>query len=402
MVTPTRHAKPLLFLALFNSIVGFSILFPILAPLSRSLGLNEVEVGWLATSYSLAQFLASSYFGRLSERIGRKPVIQIGVAGFAISFAAFGWVAHLGQQGVFGHTALMTLLLMSRILGGTLSSATLPAAQAYIADITDRRDRTAGMAIVGAAFGLGIICGPVIGAVLSRYGMLVPVWVSTGVAVVNGIFIALRLPDTQRRTAEKSQHFEGVVRRTSAILGVAFATVLASVAMEQSIAFLYQDTLHLSPATTASTVGMALGVYGVAAVVSQGFAARKLKWSPLQVTRLGMLLAIVGFAGLIVAKSFAALTASMAVQGFGYGLSMPALSSLLSLSVGDNEQGEIAGLNSSTQALARTAGPLLGTALYRMNGRFPYIFSVVLLAIALAVTLLGALKGRDGMTSHAR
>lgn len=402
MVTPTRQAKTLLFLALFNSIVGFSILFPILAPLSRSLGLTEVEVGWLGTSYSLAQFLASSYFGRLSERIGRKPVIQIGVAGFAISFAGFGLVAHFGQQGVFGHAALMTLLLVSRILGGTLSSATLPAAQAYIADITDRSDRTAGMAIVGAAFGLGIICGPVIGAALSRYGLLVPIWASTGVAVINGIFIALRLPNTQRCTAEAPRHIEGVLRRTSGILGIAFATVLASVAMEQTIAFLYQDTLHLSPATTASTVGMALGVYGIAAVISQGYAARKLKWSPLRVTRLGMLLALLGFTGLIVAKTFTALTVAMAVQGFGYGLSMPALSSLLSLSVGDNEQGEIAGLNSSAQALARTVGPLLGTALYRMNGRYPYVFSLLLLSIAFAVTLFGTLKGRDTATSHAR
>ena len=176
MANPAKRAKGLLFLALFMSIVGFSILFPIVAPLSRSLGLSEVEVGWLSTSYSLTQFFGGPYFGILSERIGRKPVLLIGVFGFALGFAAFGTVAHLGvSTGCRTSFSYRCSAIGARVLGGMLSSATLPAAQAYIADVTERHERTSGMALVGAAFGLGLIFGPVIGAVLSRFGLLTPI-----------------------------------------------------------------------------------------------------------------------------------------------------------------------------------------------------------------------------------
>jgi MFS family permease len=390
MANPAKQAKGLLFIALFNSIVGFSILFPILAPLSRSLGLSEVEVGWLATSYSLMQFIGSPYFGKLSERLGRKPILLLGVFGFAISFGSFGIIARMGQQGLFEHTALFGLLLAARMIGGLLSSATLPAAQAYVADITERHERASGMALVGAAFGLGLIFGPVIGAILSRFGLLVPIWSSTALALINGLFIATRLPVTERKPAPEQPHVDGIIRRTLPTLSVTFVLVLASVAMEQTIAFLYQDTLGLNAQSTARTVGIALGVYGLSAVVAQGFVVRRLKWSPVTLMRVGVIIGLLGFAGLIVAKSFAMLSTSMSFQGFGYGLTMPGVSALLSISVGDHEQGQVAGFNSSTQALGRTLGPLLGTSLYRINPRYPYVFSLLILGGIMLVLSLGS------------
>jgi MFS family permease len=390
MATAAKQAKGLLFLALFTSIVGFSILFPILAPLSRSLGLSEVEVGWLSTSYSLMQFIGSPYFGKLSERIGRKPVLLLGVFGFALGFGSFGVIAYLGQLGRLPHTALFALLVSARMMGGFLSSATLPAAQAYIADVTERHERASGMALVGAAFGLGLIFGPLIGALLSRFGLLTPIWVSMCVALVNGLFIATSLPVMDHRVIEETPHHEGMVRRTWPILAVAFVTVLASVAMEQTIAFLYQDTLRLSARSTAHTVGIALGAYGLSAVMAQGFVVRRLNWTPQTLMRAGVSIGLLGFGGLIVSHSFGFLTASMAIQGFGYGLTLPGLSALLSVSVGDGEQGEVAGLNSSTQALGRTVGPLIGTSLYRVNPRYPYSLSLLMLVGVLLVITLGS------------
>jgi MFS family permease len=390
MAYPVKRAKALLFLALFNSIVGFSILFPILAPLSRSLGLSEVEVGWLAASYSLMQFLASPYFGKLSERIGRKPVLLLGVFGFAISFASFGAIASIGASGALGHASLFGLLLAARSLGGLLSSATLPAAQAYIADLTERNERVAGMALVGAAFGLGIMFGPIIGALLSHFGLLVPIWASTGLALINGIFIAVNLPATQPKAPSGRVRTEGVIRRVLPVLTVAFVTVLASVAMEQTIAFLFQDTLRLDARSTARHVGIALGIYACFAVLAQGLVVRRVKWSALGLIRVGLAIGIVGFAGLVTARSFSVLTAAMAVQGFGYGLAMPGISALLSVSADDDEQGEAAGLNSSTQALGRTIGPLVGTSLYKVGPRVPYVFSLVLLIAVVATLVLGS------------
>jgi MFS family permease len=390
MANPVKRAKALLFFALFNSIVGFSILFPILAPLSRTLGLSEVEVGWLATSYSLMQFFASPYFGKLSERRGRKRVLLLGVMGFSISFASFGVIASIGATGALGHASLFGLLLAARSLGGLLSAATLPAAQAYIADLTERNERVSGMALVGAAFGLGIIFGPVIGALLSHFGLLVPIWTSTALALVNGIYIAARLPDTHPRAAAERIRGDGVIRRLMPVLSVAFVTVLASVAMEQTIAFLFQDTLRLDARSAARHVGLALGVYGCSAVLAQGLVVRRVKWSALALIRLGVGIGIVGFAGLVAAKSFGLLTCAMAVQGFGYGLAMPGISALLSISVDENEQGEAAGLNSSTQALGRTIGPLLGTSLYKIEPHLPYAFSLLMLTAVASMLVVGS------------
>lgn len=389
MSRENRRPQALLFLSLFNSVLGLSILFPILAPLGRKLGLTELQVGWLSTSYALMQFIASPLWGRRSERSGRKPILIIGVWGFGLGFGAFGVVAQLGLDGVISGTPLFVALLATRVLGGMLSSATMPTAQAYMADITERDQRTGGMAIIGAAFGLGIVFGPGIGAVLSRFGLLVPVYVSAAVALINGVFVLLRLPEpTRREHLAEFAPSAAVLTRVWPVLGVGFAVTLASVSMEQTVAFLFQDVLHLDAESSARTVGIALVSYGVFAVVAQGFVARRARWSPLRLLFLGIPLSAAGFVGLSWTSSHLGLVLALALQGFGQGLAMPGISAALSLSVGDFEQGEVAGLNSASQALGRTLGPVLGTMLYGMHIRMPYHMSAALLLVVLIVVVL--------------
>jgi len=122
-----------LFLTIFVAMLGLSVLFPIIAPLSRQLGLTETQAGWFSTAYSLMQFVFAPIWGSRSERVGRKPVLQTGLVGFAVSFGLFGLFAVLGLNGVLSGTLLFVLLVASRLLGGVLSSATLPTAQAMMA-----------------------------------------------------------------------------------------------------------------------------------------------------------------------------------------------------------------------------------------------------------------------------
>lgn len=389
---------PIVFVALFNSILGLSVLFPVLAPLGRELGLTELQVGTLSTAYALMQFLISPIWGRRSERIGRKPVLLTGVIGFSLSFLGFAVVAQLGLAHAIAPVPLYALLVSSRLVGGTFSSATMPTAQAYVADITGRSDRTAGMAVIGAAFGLGIIVGPAIGAGLSGISLLAPVYFSVAVAALNAVFIALRLrePDRRMRPLE-APPLGPVIAKAWPLLGIGAAVSLASVAMEQTIAFYFQDRLGLSPRSTPRAVGIALVCYGTVAVLAQGVLVRRFKWSPLRLLASGLPCALTGFTGLIFAQHMLGLTAALSLQGFGQGLTQPGVTAALSLGVSEDEQGAVAGLNSSAQALGRLFGPVVGTGLYQLRPEYPYEFSAFLLIIVIA-----ALIGSSRLRSAAR
>jgi MFS family permease len=373
----------LLFLTLFNSVLGLSILFPILGPLARELGLSEVQVGLFSTGYALMQFLLSPYWGRRSER-GRKPILLLGILGFALSFFLFGLFALLGQKGLIPQGLLFPLLLLTRLLGGAFSSATLPTAQAYVADITGRESRTGGMALLGAAFGLAVILGPALGAGLAAaLGLLAPVFLSAGIALLNALFVYLVLPESRPGGHQGVGGLSPLDPRVFPLLLLGFALNVSSVALEQTIAFYFQDRLGLSGVATAKAVGTALVLYGLVAVFIQGFLVRRFSWPPKTLLLAGIPLGILGFLILVQAKSFFALTLGLALQGAGAALAGPGVTAALSLAVGEGEQGLVAGLNSSAQALGRMLGPILGTGLYRLAPEAPYLLGAILLALTL-------------------
>ena len=376
--------RGLLFITLFNSILGLSVLFPILAPLGRELGLSELQVGSLSASYALMQVLVSPAWGRLSERIGRKPVLLMGVLGFGVSFLGFAILAGWGGRAHWPTPVLFASLLATRVLGGAFSSATLPTAQAYMADMTGRRDRTAGMAMIGAAFGLGVIFGPLIGAAFSLISLLSAVYFSAALAFLNFAFVWFFLPESERQISEEPpKSTSHVARLVWPLLAVGFTLSLASVAMEQTISFYYQDRLQLSNHATPRTVGMALGVYGLVAVFTQGYLVRRYKWSPLRLMALGMPVALLGYVLLVFSHEFGMLTLALAAQALGQSLAMPGVTAGMSLGVGEEEQGVVAGLNSSALGFGRMLGPLAGTGLYEIRAEYPYILSSALLAIVM-------------------
>ncbi|WP_337844896.1 MFS transporter [Thermus sp.] len=382
----------LLFLTLFNSILGLSILFPILGPLGRSLGLTEPQVGAFSTAYALMQFLLAPYWGRRSER-GRKPVLLLGILGFTASFFLFGLFALLGLKGALTGWALFLALLLARLLGGAFSTATLPTAQAYVADVTGREERTAGMALLGAAFGLGIIVGPALGAGLaSLFGLLAPVFFSAGLALLNALFVHLALPESRGgREGAPSGRLSPWDPRIFPLLLLGFALNLSSVALEQTVAFLFQDRLGLDVLKTAQRVGLALFFYGLVAVFIQGFLVRALRPPPRRLLLLGLPVGLLGFLVLAFGQGFWALTLGLVLQGAGQALAAPGVTAALSLAVGEEEQGAVAGLSSAAQALGRMLGPLIGTGLYRLAPEGPYLLGAFLLLLA----LLG-LRGLNG------
>ncbi|MDW8247185.1 MAG: MFS transporter [Sandaracinaceae bacterium] len=378
-------AMALLFLAIFGSILGLTILFPILGPLGRSLGLSETEIGSISTGYALAQFLTAPFWGKQSEKWGRKKVILVGLFGFCFGFAAFGWIAMLGLQGSVNHKALIAGLIASLFLGGALCAATLPTAQAYAADFSETSDRTRAMAAVGAAFGLAIVVGPGIGALAARIGgLLAPIWLSVILSLVNALLVTLFLPEPKRRhQSTNSPGLLNVAQKVPHLLIAGFATTMASVAMEQTIAFVFEDRLKLRHDEAPGWIGIGLVAYGISAVFAQGILVRSFSLSPRALLLSGLPLAAISMALLAIANSFTLLLICLACQGLGQGMIGPGITAALSLGVDQNEQGTIAGIHSSSQALGRLAGPLVGGGLYEWSEKYPYIFGAGLFFLLL-------------------
>lgn len=387
--------KLILFLTIFIAMLGLSVLFPIIAPLGRQLGLSETQIGWFSTAYSLAQFVFSPIWGSRSERVGRKPVLILGLVGFSLSFGLFGVLAELGARGVVAGGTLFALLVASRLVGGWLSSATLPTAQAMMADLSSEKDRAAAMGLIGAAFGLGVVFGPALGAALSGLGLTAPIFFSAGLGLLTALAAWRTLPETRRADAAPAPAGErrALLKQPGILLFLAVSALytLASVGMEQTIAFYVQDTLRLTPEGTARTVGLMLAVFGLLAAAVQGGAMRPLsrKFAPGPLIALGLLVMGAGMFLLPLGQSFWPITAALAVIGVGSAVLGPSLSAALSLSAGAGQQGAVAGLNSSALALGRMTGPLIGTGLYQGVGHAaPYFLSGGILFALLLWTLI--------------
>ncbi|WP_027459764.1 MFS transporter [Deinococcus murrayi] len=387
--------KLILFGTIFVAMLGLSVLFPVIAPLGRELGLSETQIGWFSTAYSLAQFVFAPIWGSRSERAGRKPVLILGLVGFSLSFGLFGLLAVLGAQGVLAGGLLFALLVASRLVGGLLSSATLPTAQAMMADLSSEKDRAAAMGLIGAAFGLGVVFGPALGAMLSSFGLTAPIFFSAGLGLLTALAAWRALPETRRADALPAPAGErrALLRQPGIglFLAVSALYTLASVGMEQTIAFYVQDTLRLTPEGTARTVGLMLAVFGLLAAAVQGGAMRPLsrKFAPGPLISLGLLVMGAGMLMLPLTHSFWPITAALAVVGVGSAVLGPSLSAALSLSVGRDQQGAVAGLNSSALALGRMTGPLIGTGLYQGVGHAaPYVLSGGILLALLLWTLI--------------
>jgi MFS family permease len=378
----------LLFFTVFNSILGLTMLFPIFGPLGRELGLSEPEIGALSTSYALMQLALSPYWGKKSETAGRKRVLLIGVAGFALGFLLLGAVSELGRAGVIRGVPLIAALIAARLIGGAFSSAMIPTAQAFAADLTDRSDRTAGMAVIGAAFGLALIFGPATGGVVGHLFGLTALGSANALLVIS----LLREPARRERTAgdPRSSTLREVGLRAWPLLVVASVITTATVLMEQTIAFLIEDRLGLARRDTPLFIGGGLLVYGIVAVAVQGGLVRRVKIAPRTLLMIGMPITITGLLTLMMSASYPVMVAGMALQGLGQGLVLPGVTSALSLSVTDHEQGAIAGLSNGAQGLGRLLAPLIGTTLYRLGQSLPYATGAALLAIALAIVIAAA------------
>jgi MFS family permease len=372
------------FVTVTIDLLGFGLILPLLPLYAKTYAASDWVVGPLFACYSLAQLLTAPAWGRLSDRIGRRPVLLVGLAGTLASYVLFAFVDVV--------TSPIALLFASRTLAGAFGG-TITTAYAYIADVTPEGERARGMALIGAAFGIGFTIGPLVGGLGDHHlGRAGPGALAAGFAALSLLYCWKRLPEPERhRPSERAASWRvSAWGRTLGTEGVPLLLALGLLAT--GVYAIFESTLALLARArwggwTPRSNGFLFAYLGLWLTVLQGVLVRRL------LPRLGerplVLLGLVALAVGVLATGYAptllllALASPLAVAG--YAMVTPSLTSLLSRRTDPSLQGEVLGVNQSVQSVARILGPLGGASLLALAPEAPYLAGAAILLGTLAL-----------------
>ncbi len=377
----------ILFLIVCIDLIGFGIVIPLLPFYGLHFGATAGEVAWMMASYSVAQIFFSPLLGRLSDRLGRRPVL---LGSLVCSVAAYLWL---------GFADALWMLFVARFLAGA-GAGNIAAAQAYIADVTTPEARAKGMGMIGAAFGLGFTIGPAIGGLVAgdqptATALAWPAFLAAGLSALAFVLALLRLkeslPAAARHAAERPGRWRmaqeawdrQALRRLLLLL---FITVSAFAGMETTFALWANSAFGWGP----HQVGYLFFFVGLVLVAVQGGLIRRLarRFGEARLVIAGAAFIGLGLAGLPFALALPALLTVTGCLALGMGLLSPSLNSLISREASFDEQGGILGVSQSASSLARIVGPFLAGPLFQYAGRdAPYALGALVMAGVVALAL---------------
>lgn len=380
-----------IFLTVFIYLLGFGIIIPIIPILSRDFGATATQTGLLMSLYSFMQFIFAPFWGKLSDQYGRRPILTFCLLGEAISYILFAYARNL------------ELLFIARALAGFFG-ASISTASAYISDVTEKHERSKGMALIGVAFGLGFMIGPALGGGLAMWGQRISsekhfdtqfaaLWVA-GICFATFLFAYRFLQESLKE--KKSQHHKSnrfkilgnyLKRKTVGPLIIVFAlTSLAMSSMEATLVLFAGQKFGW----TIREVSFGFAYLGLIIVFTQGFLVRKLipKIGERNVLRAGVILFSIGMFGIALAPTIPMMALTMTLLSIGNGLTNPSTLGSVSLLTGSDEQGVTLGLTQSMASLGRIIGPAMGGFIYQniaIEG--PFINSGLMGTIAVIIVL---------------
>lgn len=375
-----RRVNAILFAGLLSTSMGQTLVFSVLPSLARELGLKEVQMGVVITASSIVFTYASPRWGVLSDRLGRKPVMMIGLFGYCLGTLLFASMFLLGRMGVLSGVLLFTALIFARMAQSIVMSATSPSVTAYAADITDVSNRTSGMARLGAAQNLGTILGPAIGGGLAIWGLLTPMWFAAVVTFISGLlawrFLPVPVTSLHFKRAERLSYFD---RRIATFIVISVCMFTAFAIVQQTLGYRLQDLLGLNPKEGAHALAVCMMSGAGCSLVAQAIWVQGVKWEPEKLLKVGAPTLLVGLIILLCADRLLLFVLALSLIGTGTGLMSPGFSSLASLAVRSHEQGGVAGLLGAAPGLGFIVGPILGTSLYQLEPRLPYAATVLII-----------------------
>jgi MFS transporter, DHA1 family, tetracycline resistance protein len=388
-------------LALVVSIVlvdllGFSLVMPLLAPFAKDYGFSPLQIGLLIAGYPMAQLFAGPILGRLSDRYGRRPVLAASQFGTAVSFL------------ILGFSTNFTVMFLARLLDGA-SGGNILVAQAYVADVTKPEERSRGYGLIGMAFGLGFVLGPLLGLALvelpvpAEWRLRVPFLVAALFSTIAWILVLLRLPeslpkDSKARQAARVVSLRGLadvfqLPAVGRMIGLATLIALGFAALEATFSLYLEERQPWGPA------GVMAGFtfVGLVTAVVQGGLVRRLvpRYGEPRLILVGLVLLILGFAGLALARGTPAVLLATALICVGQGFVSPTVTGVLSQITPEGERGAVFGTLSSAQTLARMANYLVANLLFgHGNTAAPFweAAAIALAALGLAFVTLPTVR----------
>ncbi len=375
-------ASIVVLLAVFVMTLGNVTIHATVGLFGRSIGLSEFQVGIIIALSALLFVLTSSRWGEFADERGRRPVILSGLAGAAVSLLLFGALFTL-KRGDTDVLVAFLALLGARTIYGLLCGGAQPAATAYMADITSHRDRAAGVAMVGAAFGLGTMVGPVLVALLVGYGFAVAPLVACFLAVLTAIIVVALLREVPPTAAMSTSSPTASTGRITPYLALAFVFHFAFAGLQATNAFYIQDTLKVDTIEAVQRATLVSLAFATSSFAFQVFAVRLLKWSPSMLLAAGFVVCGGASVACLLVPDFSWLMLSFGVMGIGFAASQSGLTAGASLASNGNRQGRAAGQLQAAVSAAWIIGPLAGAALYEVSMSGPLMLTAAAMALGL-------------------
>lgn len=373
---------------LFVVMLGYGIIIPILPFYIESMGAGGMALGSLVASYAVMRLICGPVWGSLSDRVGRKPILLIGILGYAITMLWFGLATRLW------------MLFAARILSGILSSATAPTTMAFIGDSTPEEERGGGMGLLGAAGGIGTIIGPALGGFLAGDSLSTPFFLAAGLSLLSlllaWMFLPESLPLEARQTNQKRERLidlkswaQAINSPIGSLLLLTFISTSGLMIFANIFGLYALEKFDFGP----DDVGVMMMALGLVSALGQGLLAGPVtkKWGDEIVLKAGMLATAIGFGFLLLANTYVTILLATAFFALTIALQVPAVTSLTSRRA-TVPQGIAMGLSNSFISLGRIFGPLVGGYIFDINILLPYISGAAIMGIGFVVSLI-TLKG---------
>lgn len=384
MKTTNRRNLFILVFALLVVMLGFGMVIPVFPFIIDRLGASGSALGVLVATAALTEFLFGPIWGSISDRVGRKPILMIGMFGYALSMFAFGVATKLW------------MLLVFRALSGVLSSATMTTTMAYIGDSTSEKQRGGGMGILGAVGGAGTVIGPGIGGLLAGGSLSTPFFVSTFMALLSLLFIALFLPESlpvEARVAQGQKirliRFNELWRALTGPIGllllVAFLATFGTSNFESVFGLYMLRKLDYGP----EQVGGILTLVGAIALIGRGLLTGFVTehWGEPTVIKTSLIVGALGFILLLLANTYATVLLTTGIFTCSITFLRPSIHSLTSKRTTAG-QGASMGLSNSFVSLGRVVGPIVAGIIFDINPNYPYISGALILCAVFILSLI--------------